>query len=60
MSDDLRSAYAHVPILTKDNCPLWALKVKAYLAPNDHVRVIRRTVVEGVEVDPEPPEVLRV
>jgi hypothetical protein len=57
MSDELRSAYAHVPILVKDNYPVWALKVKAYLAPNDHVRVIRRQVLDdGTQGGPMPPE----
>lgn len=57
MSDDThaRSAYAHVPTLTKDNYPLWALRVKAYLAPNDHGRVICREFVGLVEVDPIAP-----
>ena len=56
MSNNLHFAYVHVPILTKDNYPLWALKVKAYLALNDHVHVICCTIVEGIEVDPKPPE----
>src|SRR5258706_4619787 len=56
MPDDLRSAYAHVPVLTRENYPLWALKVKAYLAPNDHVRVIRREIVGNAEIDPAPPD----
>ena len=56
MSDEPRSSYAHVPILSKTNYQNWALKVKAYLAPNRHVRVLRRTVVEGVETDPSPPD----
>jgi len=57
MSDEMCSSYAHIPILVKDNYPAWALKVKAYLAPNDHVRVIRHEVLEdGSEVDPTPPD----
>lgn len=57
MSDELRSAYANVPILTKDNYGIWALKVRAYLAPNDHVRVIQRTLLDdGSYTDPTPPE----
>ena len=30
---------------------MWALKVKAYLAPNDHARVIRREIVGNDEDD---------
>lgn len=56
MSDESRSAYAHVPILTKDNYQQWALKVKAFLGTNDHVRVIRRMIVGLVEVDPIAPD----
>ena len=35
---------------------MWALKVKAYLAPNDHARVIRREIVGNAEIDPIPPD----
>ena len=42
---------AHVPILTQDNYPRWALKVKLYLAPNDHDRVIRRMTPRPLEDD---------
>ena len=56
MSDKHCSLYAHILILSKTNYQNWALKVKAYLAPNRHVRVLCRTIVEGVEIDPSPPD----
>jgi hypothetical protein len=53
VSDDLRSGYANVPILTKDNFPSWQLNVRADLTPNDHVRVIKRVMqTGGTFIDP--------
>jgi hypothetical protein len=40
-SEDLRSGYAHVPVLTKDNFPRWQLSVRAFLTPNGHVCIIK-------------------
>jgi hypothetical protein len=57
MSDKLHSTYAHVPILVKDNYSVWALKVKAYLALNNHVCVIWcQVLTDGTQGDPTPPE----
>ena len=57
MSDNthFHSVYTHVPILTKDNYPLWALRIKAYLTLNDHGCVIHCETVGLVEVDPTVP-----
>ena len=39
---------AHVLILVKDNFPTCVLKVKAYIASSDYVRVIRRGILSMV------------
>jgi transposase InsO family protein len=55
-SEDSRSGYAHVPVLTKDNFPRWQLGVRAFLTPNGHVHIIKRKKqTDGRMTDPVAP-----
>ena len=55
-SDSSHGVTSFVPMLPEGNFQKWAWAVKAYLTPNDHVRVIKRTVdSKGKLHDPAPP-----
>jgi len=56
VNDDAPRSFSDVPVFTKDNYAKWQLCVKAYLTPNDHVCVIKRTKDStGALIDPVAP-----